>query len=363
MKEKEIQELDDSLDLGEYNKQQAKIAAVEDILDIQRTPCTEIMSLREKLDDGVALNKDDFEKLRQMNRDGTASEEEMEIRRVLSVYFKYEESFRDQLTWMDIKATEDHRHILENAWVRKTMPRDDALRSYDIKNIEYAGYPEKVPLRFPRTGILQYLMLNLGFVGPNKKEYITDEDFESNKDLILKSTRQMAYLDARTFKDDTEPLAALNEELKYSGYSLSDCRKRIGPIQTTGSEHGIGKRKRETCYTFDKDTDMTLAKTYIRKHPDEREVDEDGNKIGPKGEYVNVLLSRLLPHYKKEDDIIPLDYDLLEELESAAEASAHAAAAAAAAAKAYVARAFLAISGKLLMFPRLFLLWRKEFME
>jgi hypothetical protein len=89
---------------------------------------------------------------------------------------------------------------------------------------------------------------------------------------------------------------------------------------------------------------MTLAKIFVRFHPDEREVDEDGNRTGPKGEYVNVLLSRLLPHYKKEDEIIPLDYDLLEELESAAEASAHAAAAAAAVAKAYVARAFLAIS-------------------
>ena len=107
---------------------------------------------------------------------------------------------------------------------------------------------------------------------------------------------------------------------------------------------------RETCYTFDKDTDMTLAKMYVRFHPDEREVDEDGNRTGPKGEYVNVLLSRLLPHYKKEDEIIPLDYDLLEELESAAEASAHAAAAAAAVAKAYVPRAFLAIPDKMFLY-------------
>ena len=81
------------------------------------------MDIEKKLELGVPLSKADHYKIKKRVKDSTATGAEIILNKVLIAYFKYETSFRDELTWQDIKATQDTdaAKILENSWVRSTM--------------------------------------------------------------------------------------------------------------------------------------------------------------------------------------------------------------------------------------------------
>ena len=374
-----------SIDRGRYEKQQDQIAAIEEILANQRTrwrkkelldvlypdpSCQpvvtkqlllETMDIEKKLEEGVPLSQADHYKIKNRVKDSTATEEEIKLNKVLIAYFKYEASFRDELTWQDIKATQDAdaAKVLENAWVRTTMKDPNMIRSYDNNTIRFAGYPEMVKLRLPYLQLLMRLMSHLGFVGPNKKEWITATELESQGDIIRQFTAKMAKLDKRKPKDKSKfndkgeevvvdrSLGALFDELRWSGLKLRCDRKRRGPVQTEGKEKG--KRERVHCYQFDKDNDdFILAKIKVWIKPSEYERDENGKVLSKKSYFHDVKLSRLLPHYKVKQDLVLLlsdeEEDMVKAIVSTARASAAAAQAAAAAAAAAVASVNILLS-------------------
>ena len=97
------------------------------------------------------MSKEDHYKIKNRVKESTATGAEIKLNKVLIAYFKYETSFRDELTWQDIKATQDTdaAKILENSWVRTTMKDPNMIRSYDNNTKRFAGYPEMVKLRLP----------------------------------------------------------------------------------------------------------------------------------------------------------------------------------------------------------------------
>ena len=310
----------ESLDNGAYSNQQDEIRVIEEILKNQRTPwCVETyaMNLQDKIAEGVPLDKNNFAELKLKVKHGTATEKEIQIQKVLAVYFKYDLSFRNELTWRDIRATQDKAKLLENAWVRKTYSGDKfGLQEYDRDSIKYAGYQENVALRYPRMIELGGLLTRLEFVGPNRR-WISQDELESNGPLITETVDRIANLDGRKNKK-LDPVAGLKEELKWTGLKLVKERKRMGPVQTTGAQSEIGKRARVNGYKFDKTVDITLAKIKVLINPAQIQEDEDGKKTGPKYNYEKVKLSRLLPHYKvKVEDPWALE-DFIASVRSAA---------------------------------------------
>ena len=321
----------------------------------------ETMDIEKKLEEGVPLSLADHYKIKNRVKDSTATEEMIKLNKVLIAYFKYESSFRDELTWQDIKATQDTdaAKVLENSWVRTTMKDPNMIRSYDNNTIRFAGYPEMVKLRLPYLQLLTRLMTHLGFVGPNKKEWITATELESHGDIIRQFTAKMAKLDKRKPKDKSKfndkgdevvvdrYLGALCDELRWFGLKLRCDRKRRGPVQTEGKEKG--KREHVNCYQFDKDNDdFILAKIKVWIKPSEYERDEKGKVLSKKSYYHDVKLSRLLPHYKVKQDLVLLlsdeEEDMVKAIASTARASAAAAQAAAAAAAAAVASVNILLS-------------------
>ena len=109
--DKEQKELaDDAMDKGKYLEQQSEIALITNILERQKNSSTRI-------------NKSDLERIKRRIKTQTETGDELQQEKVLTAYFKYEESFRDQLQWTDIVATIEKAHLLDHAWMLSTMLR------------------------------------------------------------------------------------------------------------------------------------------------------------------------------------------------------------------------------------------------
>ena len=74
------------------------------------------LSLKKKIEtEDAPLTKEEFKLMLKRRKDSMSSKAENKRLETLTEYFKYEECFRGQLTWLDIMSSKKGASILENA--------------------------------------------------------------------------------------------------------------------------------------------------------------------------------------------------------------------------------------------------------
>ena len=264
---------------GKYLEQQREIKVISDILDFQKIK---------------AVTKEELNEIKMRIKTQKETAYELQQDRVLTAYYKYESSFRPQLTWSDIIATNEKGHLLDNAWLFATKTPDQ-WQSHDLKKLQYAAMPEKLAMRRLRFESICRLLHALKlYDAKGSWQHINKRVFEDNEPLILEQTRLFAKLDDRTWEKST-PVGALKKELKYCGFDLEKKRLRTGEIETKGKS--AGQKKKEAWYCLCR---LEKLKTITLLKP-------PGEKGKP--EKLIVSLQRLLPAYKREvmQELKPLE--------------------------------------------------------
>ena len=285
---KQKEDADDSMEKAKYLEQQREITMISDILERQKNSSTRI-------------NKSDLERIKKRIKTQTETQDELQQDKVLTAYFKYEESFRDQLQWTDIVATIEKAHLLDNAWM--FLKTHEEWQAHDLMKLQYAAMPEKLIMRKLRFDGIGRLLTSFGFMAGGKAEEINVSVVNDNAELMFMLTKELARLDDRTNEAKT-PLEALKKELKYCGLELGKRRLHTGEVETKGKYKG--QKRKESWYRLAKL--KKLKSITILDDPDA--VDNTPcpeEKEKPKPGKVTVLLQHLLPHYKKLEELKPLN--------------------------------------------------------
>ena len=139
-----------------------------------------------------AVTKEELNAIKMRIKTQKETAYELQQDKVLTAYYKYESSFRPQLTWSDIVATNEKGHLLDNAWLFATKTPDQ-LQSHDLKKLQYASMPEKLAMRRTRfESICRLLQALKQYDAKGKWQLINKGVFEDNGPLVLEQTRLFA---------------------------------------------------------------------------------------------------------------------------------------------------------------------------